>query len=148
MNYSRNDKIFVLKEWEGTLVWYNKFKFEKILSYLEASDMLIFPPPPQKKMSYDVMLRIRWNAVYHYLKQHSFYFNTDVFLLGTSQCLSWWRICLQFRRPRFDLWVRKIPWRREWLPTPVFLPRKSHGQRSLVGYTVHGVTKSWTQLSN
>ena len=31
-------------------------------------------------------------------------------------------------------------------PTPVFLPRKSHGQRSLVGYTVHGVAKSWTQL--
>ena len=34
----------------------------------------------------------------------------------------------------FDTWVRKIPWRRKWQPTPVFLPRKSHGQRSLVGY--------------
>ena len=33
----------------------------------------------------------------------------------------------------FDLWVRKIPWRRAWQPTPVFLPRESHGQRSLVG---------------
>ena len=31
----------------------------------------------------------------------------------------------------FDCWVVKIPWRREWLPTPVFLPGKSHGQRSL-----------------
>ena len=28
----------------------------------------------------------------------------------------------------------KIPWRREWQPTPVFLPREFHGQRSLVGY--------------
>ena len=40
------------------------------------------------------------------------------------------------RRPnryRFDLWVRQIPWRREWQPSPVFLPRDSHGQRSLVG---------------
>ena len=32
-----------------------------------------------------------------------------------------------------DPWVRKIPWRREWLPTPVFLPGESHGQRSLEG---------------
>ena len=37
------------------------------------------------------------------------------------------------RRPRFDPWVGKIPWRREWQPTLVFLPGKSHGQRSLAG---------------
>ena len=42
---------------------------------------------------------------------------------------------LQSRRPRFDLWVGKIPWRREWLPTPVFLPGEFHGQRSLAGYS-------------
>ena len=34
----------------------------------------------------------------------------------------------------FDPWVGKIPWRREWLPTPVFLPGKFHGHRSLEGY--------------
>ena len=34
-----------------------------------------------------------------------------------------------------ESWVRKIPWRREWQPTPVFLPGESHGQRSLVGYS-------------
>ena len=39
-----------------------------------------------------------------------------------------------FKRWRFDPWVRKIPWRRKWQPTPVFLPGKSHGQRRLVGY--------------
>ena len=33
----------------------------------------------------------------------------------------------------FGPWVRKIPWRRKWQPIPVFLSRKSHGQRSLVG---------------
>ena len=33
----------------------------------------------------------------------------------------------------FSLWVRKISWRREWLPTPVFLPGEFHGQRSLAG---------------
>ena len=44
-------------------------------------------------------------------------------------------------RPRFDPWVRKIPWRRKWQPTLVFLPGKSHGQRSLVGYSPGG----WSQ---
>ena len=39
------------------------------------------------------------------------------------------------RRLGFDLWVRKIPWRRARQLTPVFLPGKSHGQRSLVGYS-------------
>ena len=43
-------------------------------------------------------------------------------------------VCLQFRSPGFDTWVRKIPWRRKWQSTPVLLPGKSHGQRSLVGY--------------
>ena len=47
--------------------------------------------------------------------------------------LRWQRICLQWRRPEFSPWVRKIPWRREWQPTPVFLPGKFHGQRSLAG---------------
>ena len=35
----------------------------------------------------------------------------------------------------FDPWVEKITWRKEWLPTPAFLPGESHGQRSLAGYT-------------
>jgi len=35
-------------------------------------------------------------------------------------------------------WVRKIPWRRKWQPTPVFLPAKSHGERSLAGYSPWG----------
>ena len=42
------------------------------------------------------------------------------------------------RRPGFDFWVRKIPWRRKRQPTPIFLPEESHGQRSL---TVHGVPR-------
>ena len=39
------------------------------------------------------------------------------------------------QRPRFDPWVGKMPWGRKWLPTPVFWPGESHGQRSLVGYS-------------
>ena len=52
--------------------------------------------------------------------------------------------CLQLGRPGFDPWVRKIPWRRKWQPTPVFLPGKSHGQRSLVGYSPWGRKESDT----
>ena len=44
----------------------------------------------------------------------------------------------QCRRHGFDPWVRKIPWRRTWQLTPVFLPGKSHGQRSLEGYSPWG----------
>ena len=38
----------------------------------------------------------------------------------------------------FDPWVGKTPWRREWLPTPVFLPAEFHGRRNLVGYSPLG----------
>ena len=41
---------------------------------------------------------------------------------------------MQCRRPGFSPWVGRIPWRRKRQPTPVFLPGKSHRQRSLAGY--------------
>ena len=44
--------------------------------------------------------------------------------------------CKRHRRLLLDPWVRKIPWRRKWQPTPVFLPEKS--QRSLTGYSPWG----------
>ena len=46
--------------------------------------------------------------------------------------------CRRLKRYGSDPWVRKIPWRRKWQPAPVFLPGKSHGQRSLVGYSPWG----------
>ena len=52
--------------------------------------------------------------------------------------------CGGHRRCRFDPWVWKIPWRRKWQPTPVPLPGKSHGQRSLVGYSPWGRKESDT----
>ena len=39
---------------------------------------------------------------------------------------------------RLDPWVGKIPWRRKWHATPIFLPGKSHGQRSQLGYSPWG----------
>ena len=59
--------------------------------------------------------------------------------------LPWWlsgkETAYQYRRCkrlRFDPWVGKIPWRRKWQPTPVFLPGISHGQKSLAGYSPRG----------
>ena len=79
--------------------------------------------------------------------------NQDLSTLG-SYCyqsyrwLPWWlrRLsdCLQCGRPGFNPWVRKIPWRKKWQSTPVLLPGKSHGQRSLVGYSPWGPKESDT----
>ena len=64
--------------------------------------------------------------------------HTHTYIYG----LPWWlrqlRIWLQCRRPRFNPWIRKISWRTEWLPTPVFLSGEFHGERSLVGYSSWG----------
>ena len=46
------------------------------------------------------------------------------------------RICLPVKRLRFIPWINKIPWRRKWQPTPVLMPGESHGQRSLVCYSL------------
>ena len=44
--------------------------------------------------------------------------------------------CRRCKRCRFDPWVGKILWSRKWQTTPVFLPGKFHGQRSLAGYSL------------
>ena len=62
----------------------------------------------------------------------------------TKRLSTFW--CRSQRRPGFDPWVGKIPWRRKWQPTPVFLPGESHGQRSLEGYSPQGHKESGTQV--
>ena len=60
----------------------------------------------------------------------------------TPQGLPWWlsgkEPTCQCRRPGFNPWAWKIPWRREWQPAPVFLPGKSHGRKSLAGCSPRG----------
>ena len=52
--------------------------------------------------------------------------------------------CKRHKRHEFAPWVKKIPWRRKWQPSPVSLPGKSHGQRNLVGYSPRGHKESDT----
>ena len=61
--------------------------------------------------------------------------------MGLPWCFRLLRICLQCGRPSFHLWVGKVPWRREWLPTPVFLPGEFYGQRNLVGLLSMGTQR-------
>ena len=74
----------------------------------------------------------------HQYKSILFYFFCFSFLTQ-AQC-----VCLQCRRPGFNSWVGKIPWRRKWQSTPALLSGKSHGQRSLIGYSPWGRKESDT----
>ena len=55
--------------------------------------------------------------------------------------------CQRHKRCKFDPWVERLPWRKTWQPTAVFLSGKFQGQRSLAGYSPWGC-KSQTRLSN
>ena len=80
--------------------------------------------------------------MYSYVYHTHTYASTINFSALMLPRLSWWlkwqRICLQCGRPGFDPWVGKIPWRREWLPSPIFLPGEFYGQRSLAGCSPRG----------
>ena len=54
---------------------------------------------------------------------------------GLPKWLSGKESTCQYRKLGFDPWIEEIPWRRKQQPTPVFLSEKSHGQRSLAGYS-------------
>ena len=58
---------------------------------------------------------------------------THYSIIGLPWWLRWWGICLQCRRPGFNPWVGKIPWKRAWQPLQYFFLKNHHGQRSLVG---------------
>ena len=64
--------------------------------------------------------------------------------MGPPWCCSGKEPACRCRRRVLDPWVGKIPWSRKWQPTAVFLPGKSHGQRSLVAYSPQGHKESDT----
>ena len=78
------------------------------------------------------MFAMNYEAVCHELNFFIFSCKPALHFLLVAQMVKNWLHC---RRPRFCPWVGKIPWKREWQPTPVFLTIEFHGQRSLVGYS-------------
>ena len=87
------------------------------------------------------------NSLYCSIK-HSLRGAWCVLSLGLPWRLRQESICLQCGRPGFDPWVGRIPWRRKWHLTPVFLPGEFCGQRSLAGYSPGGRRESRTRLSD
>ena len=70
--------------------------------------------------------------VYMYTHTHTYiYIERDI--PGSSYGKEY--ACRQCGRPGFNSWVGKIPWSWKWQPTPAFLPGKTHGQRSLTGFS-------------
>ena len=98
------------------------------------------PPPHRSPLSSDLLLPVA-AAASSFFPPFSVFTHVSVlprWLSKESTCN---------RRPSFHPWVRKVPWRRQWQPTPVFLPGESHGQRSLVGHSP-GVTWSRAWLGD
>ena len=62
--------------------------------------------------------------------------------MGLPWGLSGKESACQCSRCRFSPWIGKMPWKRKWQPTPVLLPGKCHGQKSLVGYSPWGRKES------
>ena len=65
----------------------------------------------------------------HYKPMEFVYLSLPITINGFPWWFSGKEFNYQYQRGRFDPWVGKVPWRRNWQPTPVFLPGKSHGQR-------------------
>ena len=87
-----------------------------------------------------------WGELETQLNQNYYAPSCDPWAFHSFQFLlcniPWWlsdkESACQCRRHGFNPWVGKITWRRKWQPTPGFLPGKSHGQRSLSGYSPWG----------
>ena len=107
------------------------------------------PQAPTKPTK--IQLQSALHILYQQFKQHGSKIfggknsrKQSLSLLHTGNYLHSIYMVLRRTRWGFDPWVRKIPWKRAWQPTPVFLPEKSPGQRSLAGYGSRGRKESDT----
>ena len=152
----------------GWRVLYHKHQLGNLSMPLLNQKTLLAPCCPQNKVQIPEIGDIRWT--YNPLLEHLSCLGAPIYKLPISQALSnplWHagqvafhffhlvslylgfpggsdskRICLQGRRPGFNPWVRKIPWRTEWQPTAVFLPGEFYGERSLASYSPWGCKES------
>ena len=108
--------------------------------------IIVCGPTGSGKSSLSINLAKKLNSEIISADSLAVYKNLDIQVLGAS-LVAWSVKNLQCGRPGFDPWSGRAPWRRKWQPTPVFLPGKSHGQRSLMSYSPE-VVKSQTRLSD
>ena len=143
--HTRSHSLVSLGEWQTQLDKNN-------LRLINCSSL--FPNPIQPPSPLDVFLILATD-----ISQHPFtlsnqtavytplpHTNTTFHASYTKNVLPRWltgkEFACQWRRRGFDPWVGKIPWRRKWQPIPVFVPGKSHGQRSRAGCSPWGRKES------
>ena len=94
--------------------------------------------PPESYFILNSALRVASTSSYLVRKHDSACWSTSDFPGGSDGKVS----AYNAEDPRFNPWIGRISCRRKWQPSPVFLPGKSHGQRSLVGYSPSGRKES------
>ena len=113
-----------------------------------------FPHPPKHELMWEERFSFSERQMHHYrflklvssrhfytimlMKGFLFLLIRSVFTIPTR----WRRTHLPMQKTRVRSLGGKIPWRRKWQPSPVFLPGKSHKQRSLAGYSPRGHKES------
>ena len=107
------------------LCLYYSQQFHLLLCYLVTKSCLTLWDPWTSAYQTSLPFAINQNLLRLMSSSSSSFFTYLDY--GHLWWLSWQRIHLQCRRPQFDSWVRKISWRRERLPTPVFWPAAFHG---------------------
>ena len=118
-----------------------------VKSHSPISDQACWPLPDFGLVSLLLVLFLL-SLFFLFLQElNTFIWNIVIWARGFPHSSVGKKICPQCRRPGFYSSVGKIPWRRKWQPTPVFLPGDSHGQRSLAGYCPWG-RKSRTWVSD
>ena len=161
-SWHRHSRISVAHQdpLSSTISW-SLLKFTSVESMMLFNDLILYCPlfllpsifPSIKVFSNESALRITWPKCWSFsfsISHSNEYsrlisFRTDWFDILSVQGLPRWLSgkesfcqCRRLKKHGFDPWVRNIPWRRKWQPTPVFLPRKFHGQRSLEGWSTWG----------
>ena len=108
-----------LDQWETTTYWGGRSTHGFILCFISNPSVVLWCLKSFEKL----------------IKPLSLFRLCISLILGLHEWCSGKELACQCRRLRFNPWARKIPWRRIWQPTPVFLPWESHCQRSLEGYS-------------
>ena len=131
-----NTGLLGKSQWSDFSLHTTQWKMHTVIppySYLQLPNLWIQPTADQKdlrKKTQQVPESKTWGC-------HSIYIVSGIIRASlvaqrVKNLLALWEI------PGFDPWVRKIPWRREWKASPVFLPGEFYGQRSLVDYSPWG----------
>ena len=130
-----------------------QFLYSMLVPTVQGSESAtcIHISPPLELLSHPGSMTSAWSSqstdlssLCYTAASHSLFHTWSWASLG----LRWYRIHLHCRSPGFSPWVGKIPWRRAWQPTAVFLPGEFQGQRSFAGYSPWGCKESDTSVTN